>query len=163
MNSSISKKDFSIFLVDDSEVCIDMYRIALKKLGYMNIQVFNDSSSCLNSLVLCPKVILLDYYMDNMDGIEILKKIKRFDPHISVVFISSQEEITVAVNALKYGAFDYIEKKDFSLEKIRSMMEKLEYIQDVIQKRKKKTALNKMLSTMGVFSLVLIIKNVFTR
>ncbi len=163
MNTSIPKKDFSIFLVDDSEVCIDMYRIALKKLGYTNIQVFNDSGSCLNSLVLCPKVIFLDYYMDNMDGIEILKKIKRFDPHISVVFISSQEEITVAVNALKYGAFDYIEKKDFSLEKIRVMMEKLEYIQDVIQKRKKKTALNKMLSTMGVFSLILVVKNIFTR
>jgi DNA-binding NtrC family response regulator len=101
--------------------------------------------------------------MDDLNGIEILKKIKRFDPHILVIFISSQEQITIAVNALKYGAFDYIAKKDFNIERVRLVMEKLESVREIIDRRNKKSVMAKVLSTVGLFSLSLIVKDTFPK
>jgi DNA-binding NtrC family response regulator len=158
-----TKNELSIFIIDDSQVCIDMYSIALNRLGYFNINSFVKSADCLNSLVLNPKIIFLDYNMDDLNGIEILKKIKRFDPHILVIFISSQEQITIAVNALKYGAFDYIAKKDFNIERVRLVMEKLESVREIIDRRNKKSVMAKVLSTVGLFSLSLIVKDTFPK
>jgi polysaccharide export outer membrane protein len=158
-----TKNEVSIFIIDDSQVCIDMYSIALNRLGYSNIKTFLKSADCLNSLVLSPKIVFLDYNMDDLNGIEILKKIKRFDPQILVVFISSQEQINVAVNALKYGAFDYIAKKDFNMATVKLVMEKLESVREIIDRRNKKSVMSKVLSTVGLFSLSLIVKDSFPK
>ncbi|MFM1744416.1 MAG: hypothetical protein RLZZ630_353, partial [Bacteroidota bacterium] len=62
-----------------------------------------------------PSIVFLDYNLDSkvrqaMDGIDVLKEIKELDPQIEVVMISGQDKIDVAVNSIKYGAFDYIVK-----------------------------------------------------
>jgi DNA-binding NtrC family response regulator len=62
-----------------------------------------------------PQIIFLDYNFDKvgalaMNGIDILKEIKRETPETEVVMVSGQDKIEVAVNSMKYGAFDYIVK-----------------------------------------------------
>jgi FixJ family two-component response regulator len=68
--------------------------------------------------------------MDNLNGIDVLKKIKRFDPNIPIVFLSGQKEISIAVNALKYGALDYIiGKENVDEERITECMTKVSPVQ----------------------------------
>jgi DNA-binding NtrC family response regulator len=141
-----SKHSIPLFLVDDNPVCLHAYELALKKLGYQNIHSFQSSNSFLENLVRHPKIIFLDYYIDDKNGLEILKKIKQFDPHITVVFISGQDDVLVAVNALKAGAFEYMEKKNFSAEKLQPVMQKLERLHEYLAKRSKKRRLT------GIFS-----------
>src|ERR1700744_2320050 len=102
--------NYRIFLVDDEPFCLDLYQQYLHNLEQPDIHLFSSSAECLNQLSLQPDLIFLDYQMDSINGLETLKKIKRFDPNAIVVFISGQETIEVAVNALKYGALDYIPK-----------------------------------------------------
>ena len=101
--------------------------------------------------------------MDNLNGIDILKKIKRFNPNIIVLFISGQEVIQVAVNSLKYGAFDYIVKKDFTEDKIRIAMEKVEMLLEILYKRRKRNILRRALSSIGVFSAIFFVQKLMSK
>jgi DNA-binding NtrC family response regulator len=123
----------------------------LANLGYTNVTTFDKSADCLHELTRQPQVIFLDYQMDNLNGIDILKKIKRFNPNIIVLFISAQDAIQVAVNSLKYGAFDYIVKKDFTEEKIKIAMEKVELLRELLN-RKKGGILKRAIAAIGVLS-----------
>jgi polysaccharide export outer membrane protein len=119
---------FKIFLVDDDPFCISLYEQHLLNLGYSNVKTFSNGTDCLNSIIQEPDVIFLDHGMDILDGVEILKKVKRFNPNIFVVFVSGQEDVQVAVNALKYGAFDYIVK---GLNEEKRIVEVLHKIKEV--------------------------------
>jgi polysaccharide export outer membrane protein len=123
-----------IFLVDDDAFCLNVYRRHLAKLGYNNISVFENGSDCLNNLTENPDIIFLDHGMSELTGIEVLKRIKRFNPDIYVVFLSGQEHIETAVNALKYGAFDYIVKGEMELDNMTKVLAKIAEIREMLRK-----------------------------
>lgn len=117
----------NIFLVDDDALCLNLYQQFLKQLGYTNVRLFDNGNDCLESLdTLQPDIIFLDYNMDDLNGIDVLKQIKKFNPAITVLFISGQEDIEVAVNAMRQGAMDYIVKSSLNTEKMRTIMERIE-------------------------------------
>ncbi len=64
-----------------------------------------------------PDAIFLDIWLTGMDGVETLKDFKRNIPHVPVIMISGHGNIETAVQTIKLGAFDFIEKP-LSLEKV---------------------------------------------
>jgi polysaccharide export outer membrane protein len=74
--------------------------------------------------------------MDTLNGFEVLNKIKRFDPNINVVMVSGQEDLQIALNALKYGAFDYIIKGDQEIEKMESVITRITNLDKEIKRSK---------------------------
>lgn len=130
-----SNESFSIFIVDDDLFCQNLYEQFIRNLGYTNITLFSDGQECLNRLTDQPDVILLDYRMEPLDGLDVLRKIKRFNPDIYLVVISGQDDLQVAVDALKYGAFDYIIKGQNDFEKIESVLKKIQNVMALLQQR----------------------------
>src|SRR5205814_10261511 len=57
-----------------------------------------------------PHLVLLDIWMPEVDGIGLLKDIKKQEPDLNVIMISGHGNIHTAVTATKLGAFDFIEK-----------------------------------------------------
>jgi len=57
-----------------------------------------------------PKVVLLDLWLKDIDGFEVLEKIKKTYPEVQIIVISGHGNIETAVKAIKMGAFDFIEK-----------------------------------------------------
>ncbi|MFI5295085.1 MAG: sigma-54-dependent transcriptional regulator [Thermodesulfovibrionales bacterium] len=55
-------------------------------------------------------LVLTDLKMPDMDGIEVLRKIKQDWPKVEVIIITGYQTVDTAVKAIKLGAFDYIEK-----------------------------------------------------
>src|SRR5438552_2642691 len=107
----------TIFVVDDDAMQSMMLKDYLGKYSYLNIHVFNSGEECLKNMNLNPQIIFLDYNFDKagpmaMNGIDILKEIKSVKPDVEVVMLSGQDKIEVAVETLKYGAFDYVVKSE---------------------------------------------------
>ena len=64
-----------------------------------------------------PDLVILDVWLPNMGGIDVLKKIKEKNSALPVIMISGHANIDLAVKAVKLGAFDFLEKP-LSLEKV---------------------------------------------
>lgn len=124
-----------LFVVDDDPMIANMYEQHLYNLGYENVSLFDNGQDCINQLILEPQVIFLDYQMDYLNGLDVLKKIKRFNPDIYVVVISAQEEMEVAINSLKYGAFDYIIKGKSDLTKIEEVLTRIKEMKQQLNYR----------------------------
>jgi DNA-binding NtrC family response regulator len=138
-------KKFKIFMVDDESFCLNLYKQYFNNLGYDDVTSFNNGPDCLNYLTLQPDVIFLDYGMYDLTGIDVLKKIKRFNPDIFVVFLSGQENIDTAVNALKFGAFDYIVKGTGDMLKLTKVLNKINDVKELM-KAEGPTLINKLFS-----------------
>lgn len=114
-----------IFLVDDDLFCLKLMEHALRGNGYHDIHTFESGSECLNNLTEEPDIIFLDQMMGSVSGLDVLKAIKRFNPDIYVVFVSGQQQVEVAVESLKFGAFDYIVKNETQRTKLTSVLDKI--------------------------------------
>ncbi len=130
-----TKNKIKIFLVDDDLFCINLYQQGIKNLGYTDVSSFSDGRSCINNLNQNPGVIFLDHNMDNLNGFEVLKRIKSFNPNIYIVIVSAQEDIKTALSSFKYGVFDYIVKGDNELKKIENVLLRITQIQNILIKR----------------------------
>jgi len=114
-----------ISLVDDDPFCLAFYEQYLSSLGFQNITLFDNGPDCVTNLTHQTDIVFVDYHMDSLNGIDVLKEIKRFNPDIYVVFISGQEEVQVALESLKNGAFDYIVKGKNDTGKIAAVLNKI--------------------------------------
>jgi FixJ family two-component response regulator len=112
-----------IFIVDsDPSWNMKMTQI-LTNLGYTNVVSFNSGEDCVNNLHLNPVIIFLDYQMKAMDGLEVLRRAKEYFPGIDIVFCTTNNNINLAVNAMKSGSFDFLLKQNVTEEKIRNVLE----------------------------------------
>jgi two-component system, NtrC family, nitrogen regulation response regulator NtrX len=106
-----------ILVVDDEESIRKSLVGALTDEGY---EVF-DAEDGKRALELAettrPHLVLLDIWMPQMDGMEVLKRLKKDFPEVPVIMISGHGTIETAVKAAKLGAYDFVEKP-LSLEKI---------------------------------------------
>ncbi len=108
---------YTVFIVDDDPLIHEMLGDHLKKFKNIKIHSFPDGEKALAQMSLNPNIIVLDYNLtgsnkDAMDGLAVLKKIKQVSPDVEVVMLSGQEKIEIAVNTMKFGAFDYVVKNE---------------------------------------------------
>jgi len=55
-------------------------------------------------------LVLLDVRMPGLDGVQVLRRIREFDGHVPVIMVTANEDVTLAKETLKLGAFDYVAK-----------------------------------------------------
>ena len=116
-----------IFIVEDDNFYAELIRTTLANDSFENVHHFSSGEDCLYHLNQQPDIIILDHMLGSMSGIHVLKEIKRISPSVQVIFLSAQNEMSVAINALKFGAFDYIEKTHQSaMIRLLLMIEKTE-------------------------------------
>ena len=107
-----------IFNVDDDPMHLQMLHDHLSKMSDFEIKNFGTGEECIRHIREkneIPDIVFLDYFLNNivkeaMDGLEALVEIKKVAPNADVVMLSRQDKIQVAVDIMKYGAFDYIVK-----------------------------------------------------
>lgn len=100
----------SLLIIDDEEAILETLQASLEDEGF-SVQTLNDGSKTLDTIGnLVPDAVLLDIFMPNINGLELLEKIKREYPLQPVIIISGYGTVPMAVDAIKKGARDFIEK-----------------------------------------------------
>lgn len=107
-----------VFVVEDDPMYVRLVKYIMELNPDHEVHVFSDGKSCIENLHLNPSIITLDYSLPDMDGGEVLKKIKRYNNEIGVIILSGQQDITTAVQLLKDGAYDYITKDNETRERL---------------------------------------------
>ena len=107
-----------IFVVEDDPLYSRLIRHKLGMDPEFDIRLFSTGKSLLDYLELRPDIVTLDHSLPDMTGLDLLKKIKEFDPEIQVIVLSGQEDVSIAIDMLRNGAYDYIIKDDQSPEKL---------------------------------------------
>jgi len=116
-----------LFLVDDDAVFLKSLEIEFMQHADFSIETFATGEECISALNHNPDVIILDYLLDGiianvMNGIDVLDKIKAFDPEIQVVMLSAQDKIEVAINCMHHKAFDYVVKSETAFLRLKKII-----------------------------------------
>lgn len=113
-----------ILIVDDEEIMRESLTDWLKEDGYEVLAV-EDGFKALEAVQKEPfSVILVDLKMPKMDGLEVLREVKRLGFDIPVIIITAYATVDTAVAAMKEGAYDYI-IKPFNSEELGLTIKKI--------------------------------------
>ena len=100
----------SILLVDDEEGIRKVLKIALSDMGYRvrsaengveALRIFKDER---------PPIVMTDIKMPEMDGIELLRRLKKVSPDTEVIMITGHGDMDLAIKSVKYEATDFVTK-----------------------------------------------------
>ena len=107
-----------ILVVDDEEDVRETLSNVLKSLSYEPYTAASGPEALEIIKNTSIDVVLSDLYMPEMDGIELLKRIRTIDPKMVFLMITAHPTIETAVEAIKKGAYDYL-TKPFHIEEVR--------------------------------------------
>ena len=100
----------SIMIIDDEKIVGDMARLSLEQEGY-EVETFLDGSTALDRLKEKPfRVVVTDLKMKGVDGLEVLRTVKKLYPETVVIMITAFANLDVAIEALRDDVHDFFPK-----------------------------------------------------
>ena len=114
-----SKGAISVFLVDDDSMFLKSleHHLQQKLKHNFKIKSFPTGEVCLKNMEQKPDIVVLDYFLNGQDqhamnGERVLQRIKLTYPATTVIMLSGQDKMQVAVDSMRDGAFDYVVKNE---------------------------------------------------
>lgn len=114
-----------IFIVEDDLFYGSLLSEVLKLRNFKHVKRMETGQKCLESLDEKPDVIILDYNLGDMNGVDLFKKIKKVDPNIKVIFLSAEQNGKVAIKTLRLEAYEYFEKSSANIMKLVKLVQKI--------------------------------------
>jgi signal transduction histidine kinase len=107
-----------IFVIDDDDVMLLSCRRILERDGYQ-VETFASGHQGLARLgAVKPQLVLVDLKMPELDGLQVIQKIREIDPDLVIAVITGYATIATAVDAMKAGAYDFL-PKPFTPDELR--------------------------------------------
>jgi putative nucleotidyltransferase with HDIG domain len=116
-----------ILIVDDEELICRLLAQRLTSEGYACVTANNGREALSHFYKDTFSLIISDIRMPEMDGIELLKRVKDLNPNMMVIMVTAYPELDMAVEAMRLGAYDFIIKPadlDLILLSVRKALEK---------------------------------------
>ena len=99
----------TVWIVDDDPAIRELLSFIVQEAGYA-LDAFSSGAEVLASSGPPPDAVLLDLMMPEVDGVEVLKELRRTHPKLPVIMITADNDIQRAVELTKLGAYDYLIK-----------------------------------------------------
>jgi DNA-binding NtrC family response regulator len=125
-----------ILLVDDQDTIRFFLEKTLKQEGYEAVTARTGAEAVAKAREVVPDLVLLDLKLPDMDGLEVLRRIKEIFPEIGIVMITAFGDVETAVTAMKNGAYVFVSKPinlDQLLMVIRKGLESERLNREVLQ------------------------------
>src|SRR3954468_2446545 len=94
---------------DDVDICTLLNRY-LSKNGFSVTTAYSGKAALESIINHVPDIVLCDFRLEDMNGSELLEKIKEKNPQVPVIIMTGYSDVRTAVNIMKSGAFDYVTK-----------------------------------------------------
>ncbi len=140
------KIPIKVLIVDDEKDFVEMFSLRLQETGEKVFTAY-DGKECLD--ILAEEnidVVVLDIKMPGMDGIEVLKEIKKRHPIVEVILLTGHGAIETSVTGMKLGAYDYLLKPadaNDMAEKLEGARKRKEEQEERIRKAEQRTLLRR--------------------
>lgn len=99
-----------ILIVDDETPVLDVLSEYFATQGYTVETAANGTDALAAVQRTRPDLVLLDVRMPGMDGVEVLRRLRQLDQGLAVIMVTANEDVVLARETLKIGAFDYVSK-----------------------------------------------------
>ncbi len=115
----------AILIVDDNAEIRDLLdRYILRPEGYRVLQAANGRAGLALALKEAPDLILLDINLPDISGLDVLRELRKASSHADVVFITSDDSLMVAIEALRLGVRDYL-LKPLSIDDVQKTVRRI--------------------------------------
>jgi DNA-binding NtrC family response regulator len=114
----MAETHLKIFVVEDDEWYNRLLVHTLSLNVDFEIRSFHTAAGFLEALHEAPDIVTLDYRLPDMNGLDLLKKIREENSEVQVILISEQKDIETVVSLLKHGVYDYIVKTNDIRERL---------------------------------------------
>ena len=126
----------SVIVVDDEAPIREAVQQWLTLSGF-NVQVFSRAEDCLAQLPEhFPGVIMSDVRMPGMSGLELLARIQALDADLPVILLTGHGDVPMAVDAMREGAYDFLEKPFSPETLVRNLRRALEKRELILENRR---------------------------
>jgi DNA-binding NtrC family response regulator len=122
-----------IFVVEDNQMYNKLVVSYLKTNKFTNVESYLSGEEALKNMDKNPNIVIQDYLLEGMTGIEVLIKAKKSNPAVEFIFLSGQDSIDIAINSMKYGAYDYIVKDQMALQKLVNKINKINSVTELVK------------------------------
>ena len=142
-----TKKQIDVFIVDDNKFFALTLKGAIEtafKNSFIKIHMFETGEHCMESFMqVMPELVILDYHLDSKspyaaNGLETLDKIKSNNYGTSVIMLTSNDQIDIALKSFNHGASDYVVKTGNQFEKINHSISKIFFKKELAFQNEKK-------------------------
>lgn len=117
------EKKLKVLLLDDEPIVGKRLKPAVEKMGF-EVEVFEDPKVALSRIdEKTFDIVVTDIRMDEIDGIEVLERVKKKSPGTKVIMITGYAMMALAREAMEKGAYDFI-AKPFTPEELRRAISK---------------------------------------
>jgi two-component system response regulator FixJ len=138
-----------IALIEDDEAVLRSLSMLLAKRGY-SVKSYKSAEEFLEALAgNIPLCVVSDIRMPGMSGLELHRALKRSNPALPVILITGHGDIAMAVDAIKQGAFDFVEKPFNDDQLMTRIQAAIESGQRMRVEREEKTNLAKRMSELS--------------
>jgi DNA-binding NtrC family response regulator len=159
-----------IFLIDDDEMYSMIIKESIEQNDLYDVQVFKSGEDFFKNIHLNPDVVIIDYNLPGMSGIEILKKLKQYNPELATIILSGQDKVEVVVEAYNSGANNYIIKGERVIVELNHAIKNLstnsnlrkeiqELQEKIIDRNKYQNVIGESKPILGVLKLIQKVEN----
>ena len=111
------------FVVEDDRAYASVLRYQLERIPGLRVDVFNRGENAVAELTSDVHLVVLDLIMAGQGGLETLRQLRERRPDLAVLVVSAQMDVSVAVESVHLGAYDYITKGQDDLHKVKRVAE----------------------------------------
>jgi DNA-binding NtrC family response regulator len=135
-------KRLHVLVVEDDETLRELLGEVLRGWGYQTVVVSSGGKAVELLETQLFEVAIVDIHLPEMDGVELLRHLKRHDPSIEVLMMTGDPTVATAVETLKLGAYDYL-TKPLILEELRHLLD------HILERRLLRQEVNALRSRLG--------------
>lgn len=152
-----ANKNLLIYVVEDNKMYNRIVSEFLTKQGFTNVKSFLSGKDCVRTVKggESPDIVIQDYHLQDSTGIDVLVNVKKYSKNSEFIFLTANEDMEVAVNSIKYGAYDYIIKdSELSLKKVLHKIEKITKL--ILLQRRNKAIKSAMIASLCILIAIVI-------